>query len=226
MRRIKKTNIVNSIGACCRVNATFRKVPLRAFAKPSHIFPTRVVGILAALLALTCGTAGLTWPRAVFAYDPLEFVPDQVAAARLYGSAVMRRYGRPEYGIKLFVDLGTFSADDLSRESFALDLEFKNARSADHIADAFAGQMADQGIATGTQIRAWHKQLAQFLPAMRVGDHLTAVFHPREGTRFFLDGKPVGLIAGNDFCRGFFGIWLDATTTMPDLRARLLKGAG
>lgn len=226
MRRIKKTNIVKSIGACCRVDATFRKVPLRALAKPSQIFPNRALGVVLAVLMLTSGTTGLTLPRNAFAYDPLEFVPDQVAAARLYGSAVMRRYGRPEYGIKLFVDLGTFSADDLSRESFALDLAYKNARSADVVADGFAGQMADQGIATGAQIRVWHKQLAQILPALHVGDHLTAVFYPREGTRFFRNGQALGLVPGNDFCRAFFGIWLDTTTTMPDIRARLLKGAG
>ncbi|WP_347555238.1 chalcone isomerase family protein [Robbsia sp. KACC 23696] len=179
-----------------------------------------------AAIVLTCSGAGLLSPKPAWAYDPLEFVPDQVAAARLYGSAVMRRYGRPAYGIKLFVDLGTFSADDLSRESFALDLEYKSALSGAEIASAFTGQMADEGIATGAQIRAWHKQLAQFLPSVQASQHLTAVFHPREGTRFFLNGNPVGLIAGNDFCRAFFGIWLDSTTTMPDLRARLLKGAG
>jgi len=196
------------------------------FSAPSHIFPHRAFRIAVAAVVLTCSSAGILWPKAALAYDPLEFVPDQVAAARLYGSALMRRYGRPVYGIKLFVDLGSFSADDLSRESFALDLEYKSALTNADIASAFTGQMADEGIATGTQIRAWHKQLAQFLPSVQAGQHLTAVFHPREGTRFFLNGNAVGLIAGNDFCRAFFGIWLASTTTMPDLRARLLNGAG
>ncbi len=227
MRRIKKTNIVNSIGTWCRSCATPCAATLRAFTTPSQILRHALsTGIRGAALALVCVVSLAVAPRMAIAYDPLDFVPDQVAAARLYGSALLRRYGRPVYDIKLFVDLGTFSADDLSRESFALDLEYRNDHTANHLASEFAGQMADQGIANGAQIRVWQRQLTQFLPTVQPGDHLTAVFRPNEGTQFFLNGEPVGKIAGNEFCRAFFGIWLDTSTTMPSVRSRLLKGAG
>ena len=57
------------------------------------------------------------------------------------------------------------------------------------------------------------------------GDRITGLFVPPGIVRYFFNGAPIGEIADPSFARAFFGIWLDARTTAPDLRASLLKQA-
>lgn len=166
-----------------------------------------------------------TFSGAAHAYDPLEFVPEQVPAARLSGQATMRRYGVPAYTATLFIDPGTFSPQDLTRESFALDFEYVVPCKGVGLANSFAAQMGDLGQASSAQIGDWRTQLRRFLPDISPDQHLTAVFGPGRGTRFYRNGELFGAIPGDDFARAFFGIWLDDTTTMPDVRQRLLMGA-
>jgi len=40
---------------------------------------------------------------------------------------------------------------------------------------------------------------------------------------FSHNGAPTGSIAGEDFARDFFGIWLSPNTSAPSLRKNLLK---
>jgi hypothetical protein len=159
------------------------------------------------------------------AYDPLDFVPEQVPAARLSGEATMRRYGVPAYTATLFIDPGSFSPQDLTRESFALDFEYVVPCKGAGLASSFAAQMDDMSLASSTQIGDWRTQLRHFLPDIAPDQHLTAVFGPGRGTRFYRNGELFGAIAGDDFARAFFGIWLDDTTAMPDIRQGLLTGS-
>ncbi|MGI4858465.1 MAG: chalcone isomerase family protein [Janthinobacterium lividum] len=188
---------------------------------------TRRVGTLApmpcrAFLAICCTVALAT---AAHAYDPLNFVPEQVPAARLSGTATMHRYGRAVYAVKLFIDPGTFSPEDLTRESFALDFEYVKPCTGAAIADAIRSQMADMGIASASQRRAWDARLRALLPNLETEDHLSAVFQPEHGTRFYRNGAPLGAIPGHAFARAYFGIWLDPASTVPGLRAQLLQGS-
>lgn len=168
---------------------------------------------------------GLGIAATAYSYDPLDFVPEQVPSARLSGSAILRHYGRPVYSAKLFIDPGTFSPEDLTRESFALDFEYRKACEGRAIAQAVATQMNDMGNAGTTQIGAWQHTLQRLLPDIGTDDHLTAVFWPGRGTGFFRNGEWLGDIPGNDFAKAYFGLWLDDTSTMPGMRQQLLRGA-
>ena len=68
----------------------------------------------------------------------------------------------------------------------------------------------------------WGRELAGFLPNVESGQALTAIYTPKQGTVFYHDGKQVGQIAGAEFPKAFFGIWLDPKTSAPKLRAELL----
>ena len=50
------------------------------------------------------------------------------------------------------------------------------------------------------------------------------VNQPGQPTAFWLNGKPIGDIAGADFAQRFFGIWLSPQTSAPALRDALLAG--
>ena len=62
-------------------------------------------------------------------------------------------------------------------------------------------------------------------PDVQAGQRLAGVHVPGQATEFYFDGRPIGRIDDPAFGAAFFGIWLDARTTAPDLRASLLKQA-
>ena len=62
----------------------------------------------------------------------------------------------------------------------------------------------------------------EHVPDVQPGDHVIGVFVPEQGTTFYADDKIIGTIAGDDFARAFFAIWLDPRTSAPGLRNQLL----
>lgn len=190
----------------------------------ASLLPALAPTVLSATASLgALGLLGVT--TSAQAYDPLDFVPEQVPAARLSGSGLLRHYGKPVYAAKLFIDPGSFSPEDVGRESFALDLEYKQPYTGADIARELSSQMKDMGSARSGKIDDWRTRLAHLLPSVNAGDHLTAVFWPGRGTGFFRNGELLGEIHGNTFAQAFFGIWLGETTAMPGLRAQLLRGS-
>ena len=68
----------------------------------------------------------------------------------------------------------------------------------------------------------WAEALAAILPDVGLGDHLTGLFIPGEGVRFFSAVTELGEIADPDFAEAFGAIWLDPATRSPAVRAALL----
>lgn len=66
-------------------------------------------------------------------------------------------------------------------------------------------------------------------PDVVAGDQLTGVHHPGEKAEFYRNDELIGVVHDPEFASAFFGIWLDAGTSAPELRERLLGmngGAG
>lgn len=219
MQVLKESSVLGRIGREFLIHTT-----ARASGRPPAVGSPRG-GMRLAFFVIQAFLLFLTLPTHAHAYDPLEFVPQQVPDARLSGEGTLRRYGEPVYSARLFIDPGTFSPEDLSRESFALDFEYAKSCSGAHIANDVKVGMRDMGIATATQTNRWTTGLAKFLPSLKSDDHLTAVFWPGRGTGFFLNGEPVGEIRGDAFARAYFAIWLDESSTVPGLRHQLLDGS-
>jgi Chalcone isomerase-like len=57
---------------------------------------------------------------------------------------------------------------------------------------------------------------------VKSGDKLTGVFLPKQGTRFFFNGRLTAEINDPAFGDAFFAIWLDEKTKQPGLRRALL----
>ena len=64
--------------------------------------------------------------------------------------------------------------------------------------------------------------LKKAFPDVKSGDKLTGVFLPKQGTRFFFNGRLTTEINDADFGDAFFAIWLDAKAKRLDLRKALL----
>ena len=147
-----------------------------------------------------------------------------LAGTRLSGQARHKVWGFEVYDAALWVTPG-FSAQAPERSAFALELHYLRDFSARDIASRSITEMRRSGPLTPEQADQWQKALETTLPDVRKGDRLTGVNQPGQPTAFWLNGKSIGDIAGADFAKRFFGIWLAPQTSAPALREALLAGA-
>ena len=147
-----------------------------------------------------------------------------LAGTRLSGQARHKVWGFEVYDAALWVTPG-FNAQAPERSAFALELHYLRDFSARDIASRSIDEMRRSGPLTPEQAAQWQKALESTLPDVRKGDRLTGVNQPGQPTAFWLNGKPIGDIAGADFAKRFFGIWLAPQTSAPALREALLAGA-
>ena len=180
-----------------------------------------------AACVITACAAGLFYTKNTAASTPTAAATTAqapLAGTRLSGQARHRVWGFEVYDAALWVTPG-FSAQAPERSAFALELHYLRDFSARDIASRSIDEMRRSGPLTATQAAGWQQTLATTLPDVRKGDRLTGIHQPGQATVFWLNGKPVGEIAGADFAQRFFGIWLAPQTSAPALREALLAGA-
>ena len=74
-------------------------------------------------------------------------------------------------------------------------------------------------------LKRWGEQMTRIFPNVKDGDFIIGEYVPGSA-RFYFNGRLLGEVADADFARLFFGIWLDAKTSAPELRAALLRRVG
>jgi hypothetical protein len=149
------------------------------------------------------------------------YIEHDVPAARLAGSGSFTYFTLKIYSAELWVGPRGYSL----AAPFALDLRYVRNLNGGKIAEASAEQMEKIDAGSPAERKAWLQKMTAIFPDVHEGSHITGVFVPDEGARFYLDGKPLATIADVGFAAAFFGIWLDPKTTAPALRAALLKQA-
>ncbi len=148
-----------------------------------------------------------------------------VPQARLAGQGSFRWFGLKIYDAQLWVGDKGYLANAPEAAGFALDLRYARRLQGEKIAQATQDEMLKLGLGSAEQRAAWQTKMATIFPDVQDGTHLTGVYLPHEGARFYLDGKLLGEIMDAEFARAFFAIWLDARTTAPALRSALLADA-
>lgn len=141
--------------------------------------------------------------------------------ARLAGSGTYTYFALKIYTADLWVGDQGYRLD----APFALDLRYARKLYGKKIAEASAEQMEQIGAGSPAERKVWLQKMLAIFPDVVEGSHVTGVFVPGAGARFYLDGKALGQVDDPDFARAFAGIWLDPATTAPELRAALLKQA-
>ncbi len=114
------------------------------------------------------------------------------------------------------------SLDNSIKNSFALELKYARDFSGKSIANETIKQMRKIGV-TNPSIDRWENDLKTLFPDIENGHTLTGIYIPQRGTMFLHNGNKIGEIAGDDFSKAFFGIWLDPKTSAPELRMQLLS---
>lgn len=122
------------------------------------------------------------------------------------------------YDATLYAPGGSWNAS----EPYALSLQYFRPLDGSDIADRSVQEMRGQGFRDEVKLAAWNTQLKRIFPDVNKGTVLSAIYTPREGTKFFRDSESIGEISGDEFARHFFAIWLGEKTSEPALRRRLL----
>ena len=142
---------------------------------------------------------------------------DPTAGLKRWGNGEFRRFGFLVYEATLW------AGDDPQRPPLALRLDYKRTLAGAAIAEASVKEMRALG-ADEVALKRWGEQMTRIFPDIKSGDFIVGEYRP-DSARFYFNGRLLGEVADADFARAFFGIWLDAKTSAPGLRAALLRRA-
>jgi hypothetical protein len=105
-----------------------------------------------------------------------------------------------------------------------LVLHFVRSVDRDDITEAFSEGFQRNSASTVGSLQTQINQLNGWMAAMNEGDTMTFTFVPGTGLTVKVGNRTRGTIAGDDFARAFFAIWLGATPPNRGLKAGLLGG--
>lgn len=174
----------------------------------------------------TAGAVGAMTPWTVFADAAAPGAPAEVAArwpdARRIGQGRLRFLGLHVYDARLWSpDAPT--PDDWARRDFALELVYARAFDGARIAERSLQEMRRQGPIEAGLAERWLATMRRTFPDVRPGDRLTGL-HLSGRAQFHHNGSARERWDDSALVRGFFGIWLAAQTSEPDLREALFGG--
>jgi len=142
----------------------------------------------------------------------------------LQGEGTLRWLGLKIYEAKLYTP-EPVTHQKLFTTPFALELTYAREFVGHKIAERSVEEIRKLKIGSPQQQQEWFGEMRRLFPNVKAGDRLRGVYHPDQGTDFFLNGKPLGRIQSLEFSRAFFSIWLDPKTAEPGLRNALLGAA-
>lgn len=181
---------------------------------------TRIKHLIAWILAMTMLSS-------VIAAEPApEHIKQEVAQARLAGQGSFRWFGLKIYDAQLWVGDKGYQVQAPASAPLALDLRYARNLQGKKIAEASEDEMRKLNLGSAQQRASWLAAMEKIFPDVNEGTHLTGIYLPKQGARFYLNGKIIGEIMDAAFGEAFFAIWLDPKTTASGLRTALLTDTG
>jgi len=172
------------------------------------------VRLAAAALALGLAVAAHAAP------PPLPAaVAAELPALKALGDARFRFFLIHVYDASLWTAGEAYDAD----RPFVLDIRYAMDVTGADLAKRSIVEMRKQGHADEQKLARWDEAMRRVFPDIRKGDRLVGVYVPGREARFFNQKGLIGSVADAEFARAFFAIWLDARTSEPELRRRLLQ---
>ena len=155
-----------------------------------------------------------------------EHITRYIPESKLSGQGLFTWFGFELYLAKLWLPSNINSQKNLYQNAFALDLQYKKNFLGHKIAQTSDEEIERLGIATPEQRSAWLSQMKKIFPNVENGAHITGIYLPNQGARFYKNGQFIGEIEDPAFAKAFFAIWLDQNTRAKKLRSQLLSGIG
>jgi len=149
---------------------------------------------------------------------------DALGSAQVLGEGDLSQWGLRIYHARLVGE----RLPTQGNEPFALELTYYRSISRERIVSVSLDEMkrlCGDALSPGQQ-ELWRSLLERSLVDVRAGDHVTGVYLPGHGVRFYRGAQLLADVDDDGFARAFFAIWLDPRTRNADLRAHLLGASG
>mgnify|MGYP001173271100 CR=1 FL=1 len=146
-------------------------------------------------------------------------VGDYVPNAKSVGKARFEYYFWDVYDVELVAPNGQYSPE----KPFALTLTYLRDFEGAEIAKRSVKEIKQQGFDDEGKLDSWHQSMKSIFPDIKEGQSLTGIRNDSGDTRFYHDGKEIGVITDSEFTRQFFDIWLGENTSEPELREKILE---
>lgn len=141
--------------------------------------------------------------------------------AKKLGNSKFTWFGLHVYDAQLWSSV-TGNQFDYKVHPSWLELKYGRDFAGADIAEQSREEMEKIGGASEDKLKAWEKRLGEIFPNIKKGDTLSAMYLPGKVMQFFHNGKPLAAVNDMELARSFMGIWLDAKTSEPDLRKKLI----
>lgn len=139
-------------------------------------------------------------------------------ACRVVGQGTLRWWGFHVYDAALWSRSGRWQA----QAPYALDIRYARRITGAQLAETSVDEMRRLGIGDDASHRRWGEAMRRIFPDVEPGSRLIGIHRPQQGAVFYSATGYLGTIDDPEFARGFFAIWLDPRTQVPDLRMALL----
>lgn len=167
------------------------------------------------LLKSLCFTALiLSIVQGAKANPSIQYSENLMSDAKVQGQGRMTYWGFDLYDAKL-LQLNNSSG-------YALRIDYLKNFKSDDLREQTIKEMTQLGVPEENR-KKWSNGLKDIFPNIATGNSLTAIYRPKVGTIFLHNEKYIGQMAGDDFSKAFFSIWLDPRTSAPQLRTQLLS---
>lgn len=149
----------------------------------------------------------------------------ELGVARLAGQGRYTWFSLELYSIEFWVGAAGYVPSRPDAAPLALNLHYARTLSGRKIAAASVDEITRLGFGSPAQRAVWLEKMAAFLPDVRKGTHLSGLYLPGFGVRFYQGEKVLGEVADSEFGHAFFAIWLSPASSAPGLRQALLRNA-
>ena len=166
----------------------------------------------------------LVFALALFISLPALAAPPEVAdvikSEKPYGEGHVNFLFIKAYIAQLWTDAPTWSMD----APFAMEITYGMDFDTDDLVERTIKELknVDPGL-SDTDVAKLTPELDRVYTPVKSGDRLVALYVPGKPIEFSHNGTPTGSIAGEEFAKNFFGIWLSPNTSAPSLRRDLLR---
>ena len=145
---------------------------------------------------------------------------------QLLGQANFRYFGFSVYQAQLWVAPGKGDpAQAWAQQPVVLSLRYQRALPGPAIAQRSIEEMRRHPSMPEAAAATWLAQLQTLLTDVREGERLIGVYHPAKGLQMWHEGaelRALGSSSDTLLARVFMGIWLDPSTSAPEMRQQLL----
>ena len=149
-----------------------------------------------------------------------------LGAPQLWGQGTLRYFGFSIYQAQLWMGQRPPEAGvSWAQQPVVLSLQYQRDFKGEDIAQRSLEEMRRHPLMRKGDQATWLAALKALMPDVRAGERLIGVYQPGQGLQLWHDGaslRELGTAPDALMAQVFMGIWLDPSTSQPELRQRLL----